>query len=371
MNLYFDNGSTSFPKPAQVSLAIAEYITTCGGTYGRAAYGRVQQATAMTEMCRDNVAEAIGCCEAEKVAFSINATTALNWILKGMAPYQRVWISPLEHNAVMRPLTQLAQTRGIEICMLPALSDGTVDIEKLAALPVTENDIVVINHTSNVNGAIQPMAQIAYWAKINQLRLVLDSTQSLGYTPVFTDAWELYAVAFTGHKGLLGPTGIGGFFSRELLSPLVAGGTGSKSDQYDMPEETPDRYEAGTPNLTGIAGLNAALLHRPEPLHTREDFMSLIDEIASFDGVRVLRAANPAMQSELISFTHTHVQPSTIGNRLFFDNDIEVRTGLHCAPLAHKTLNTFPTGTVRIAASPYHTAADFELLAKAIHHACK
>ena len=369
MNGYFDNGSTSYPKPLTVSAAMSDYLTGCGGTYGRAAYGRVRQATQNVEACRDSVASLMHCAQAEKIAFTLNATAAINTLLKGLKPYATAWVSPLEHNAVMRPLHQLAKQRKTSIAHLPALKDGTIDIDKLHQLPIHPTDIVVVNQVSNVNGVIQPLEELAKWTKQKGIRIVVDASQSLGHTSLDVDDWGIDYVAFTGHKGLLGPTGTGGFYASTLIDTLLEGGTGSNSAYYEMPSELPDRYEPGTPNIIGITGLLAALNNRPTPQHTHSDLIDCMHELSLMPGIRLLKALDSGNQSELFSFTHAKLSPSIIGNRLFEQAEIEVRTGLHCAPLAHQTLGSFPTGSVRIAPSIYHTAEDLAYLLKSIHHA--
>lgn len=369
MNTYFDNASTSFPKPAEVAQQITLYLNTIGGTYGRAAYGRIVTATSLVEQCRDLLAGMLGTKTAHQVAFCTNATTGANVVLKGcgLKASHTVLVSAMEHNAVMRPLHFLSEQSGTlkQYKVLPALPDGTVDLDKLYKQDTAGVHTLVVNHVSNVNGMIQPMNEISAWAREKEIRLVVDASQSLGQVPVEADRWQAAHILFTGHKALLGPTGIGGFWGRTLV-PLVHGGTGSNSDRYDMPEVTPDMYEAGTPNITGIVGLLAALKHRPLPLHTPGDLLDCMNEIEQIPGITLYRANNPASQSELFSFTHQQLTPSALANKLYERHKIEIRSGLHCAPLAHRTLGTFPSGTVRIALSPYHTPHDLVYLIKAI-----
>lgn len=369
MNTYFDNASTSFPKPAQVAEQITWYLNTIGGTYGRAAYGRIVAATSLVEQCRDLLAVMLGTKASEQVVFCANATTGANVVLKGcgLNLSHTVLVSAMEHNAVMRPLHFLSEQPNAlkQYKVLPALQDGTIDLDKLYKQDLDGVHTLIVNHVSNVNGMIQPMNDISAWAKQKGVRLVVDASQSLGQVPVEGDRWHAAHILFTGHKALLGPTGIGGFWGGALV-PLVHGGTGSNSDSYNMPEMAPDSYEAGTPNITGIVGLLAALKHRPAPLHTHSDLLDCMNEIAQIPGITLYRANNQASQSDLFSFTHQQLTPSVLANKLYERHKIEIRSGLHCAPLAHRTLGTFPAGTVRVALAPYHTPDDLVYLIKAI-----
>lgn len=369
MNTYFDNAATSFPKPPEVALRMCRFMNEEGGTYGRAAYPRVQNATAMVEQCRDALASVMGVSVAEHIAFTSNATTAINAVLLGLNLPRgfRIGVSPLEHNAIMRPLYHLGQTTGIEIVVLPHFSDGCIDVGALKTSGMAL-DMLAINHVSNVNGVIQPVEKLAVLARANSWRILLDASQSLGEIPVDAAHWGLDYVAFTGHKALRGPAGTGGFYAKEphLISPTIFGGTGSLSQSYEMPDDLPDRFQAGTPNLVGIAGLLAAIENKPAPMHLRSEFLRLLASLRSIDGCTVYSAIEENRQSELFSFAHQRLSPSEIAQRLQDRHGIDTRAGLHCAPLAHRSIGSFPIGTVRIALSPYHTGEDLEYLLKAV-----
>lgn len=370
MNTYFDNASTSFPKPREVAERISNYLNQEGGTYGRASYERIVRATTQVEACRDALAELLNVNRPETVIFTSGATSAVNALLKGfdLPPGSVIWVSPMEHNAVMRVLQYLKETLEIEVHVLPSLSDGTVNLRKLRKMEMKGNEIVIINHQSNVNGVIQPVKEIAGICNQEYIPTVIDVSQSLGFVPVRVDGWRVNAVFFSGHKGLLGPTGTGGFCCRfpEGLDPYDQGGTGSNSDSYDMPEALPDRYEAGTPNIVGIVGLLAAIEEKPAPAHTKDDLLQLMDGLSRIHGIRLYRALDSERQGEVFSFVSEEMNPSVLAGLLYERHRIEVRSGLHCAPLAHRTLGTFPEGTVRVSPSPYHTPADFEYLIKAV-----
>jgi selenocysteine lyase/cysteine desulfurase len=259
-NRYFDNAATSLPKPAAVGAAVLRYLNEVGGPYGRSAYPRALEVSRTVEALRDRLAAGFGAAKAEALVFMPNATTAINTVLHSL-PREggKVLVSPLEHNAVMRPVAALAARVGVTFELLPAQPDGTIDVSRLAAFLTPEIRLVVVNHQSNGNGVIQPLQQIK--EALGTLPLLVDASQSAGGVPIHVDAWRLDYLAFTGHKGLLGPTGTGGLLLRDpaTVEPLVYGGTGSLSDGYEMPGFVPDRFEAGTGSLAGLFGLLAAL----------------------------------------------------------------------------------------------------------------
>ncbi len=367
MNTYFDNSGTSFPKPPQVAEAIAKYLINGGGTYGRAAYGRAYEATVLVEECRDKLAELMGVSDSSRLSFTANSTTAINTIIKGLSLRgKRVLVSPLEHNAVMRPLKFLEETEGIVIEILHAHPDGVVDLESLNLINRTNIGLVVINHQSNVSGVVQPIADICRWAE--GIPVLIDGSQSVGHIPLHLEQWGVDYFAFTGHKGLLGPTGVGGFYAKtpEKLRPLIHGGTGSASDSFEMPDSMPDRFQAGTPNIVGIVGLLAALNNAPRPLLTYAEVQKAIQYTGSLKGFKVVCALPEHEQGSTFSFTHKSISPSQLARELYDKYGIEVRSGLHCAPAAHRFYSTFPQGSTRIALSPYHLPVDLDFLYSAL-----
>ncbi|MGL5318382.1 MAG: aminotransferase class V-fold PLP-dependent enzyme [Bacteroidales bacterium] len=371
VNRYFDNASTSFPKPGAVAKGITSYLSECGGTYGRAAYRRVFDATSMVERCRDKLGEMAGWSDTEQLFFTPNATVGCNTLLHSF-PFREgdlVFVSPLEHNAVMRPLKELSRRFHFEIGILPHHPDGRIDLTLLKALSRDRVALVIVNHQSNVNGVIQPVAEIGDWCG-DVVEYWIDLSQSLGKTPCHLDEWKADGAFFTGHKSLLGPTGIGGFMCRKAKerTPLIYGGTGSNSDSFEMPDELPDKFEAGTPNMVGIAGLLSALENRPEALHSCADFYELLDKIAQNPKLCIYCAEMKENQGEVFSVVHCELLPSELSVKLYKEWGIETRQGLHCAPLSHQHLGTFPNGTVRFSLSPYHTSADLAELAEILLH---
>jgi cysteine desulfurase family protein len=365
-NGYFDNAATSFPKPKKVGNEILRYLNDIGGPYGRSFYGRAFEVSGVVEDVRFLLSEKFRT-NADNLVFTSNATTAINTVLKGLdLRNKEVLISPLEHNAVMRPLKILEENCGVNIRILPSFNDGFIDINKIESLLSEKTALVIVNHQSNVNGVVQHITQIK--RVIKDIPILVDAAQSAGHVELNIDRDNLDFVAFTGHKGLLGPTGTGGLFIKnpELLCPLIDGGTGSKSESFEMPIFMPDKFEAGTPNIVGIFGMLGALSADVENNHSNGDFCQLINEIRKIEGYSVVCADSLNRQGELFSITSEFTDCSTLGRLLYDKYNIQTRIGLHCAPMAHKFLKTYPHGTLRIAPSVYHTANDFEILVEAL-----
>ncbi len=364
---YFDNAATSFPKPPAVAAAMTRYLDEVGGPYGRSAYSRALEVSRTVEAARDSLAKKIGAGRAENLVFAPNATYAINLVLRGLLTRPgRVLISPLEHNAVMRPLATLGARCGATFEVLPHFSDGRIDPERVAEKVGDDTLLAVINHQSNVNGVIQPIAEIRQ--RLGQVPLMVDASQSLGVLPLRVDDWQLDYLAFTGHKALLGPTGIGGLFLRDAaaMEPLIYGGTGSASEHFAMPDFAPDRFEAGTPNIVGIYGLLAALREPEFCRHSREEYRRFMEELKAVPKLQVLCADSFEQQGEVFSLRHPEVDSALLGQKMFTDYAIETRVGLHCAPLAHRTLGTYPAGALRVGVSRYHQAADFAFFVRAL-----
>ena len=370
---YFDNAATSYPKPAAVAEEITRYLNTVGGPYGRSFYNRALDVSRTVEECRELAAVFLGAGDADRLVFTANATQAINIVVKGLhLEGCDVWISPMEHNAVTRPLKFLEDRGLISIKILPSKAGGLIDTDALPAVDFSRAGLVALCHVSNVTGLIQPVEHITAALRASGCKapVMLDASQSAGHIGIEADAWGLDYVAFTGHKGLLGPTGTGGLYMKDSsgLEPLINGGTGSRSDSWDTPDFLPDRFEAGTPNIAGIFGLGGALNNRPEPHHGRDDFLSLLDAAETIDGIILHAAPSRDMQAEVFSITADRegVTPSDLGMKLYRDFGIETRLGLHCAPLAHRSIGTFPDGTVRISPSDYHSPDDFARLIEAL-----
>lgn len=364
-NLYFDNASTSFPKPQALENAACSYLRR-GGNYGRASYHRAVENVRVVESCRDALGRFIGV-DGDNIVFTKNATEASNVVLSSLGLCgQKVLVSPLEHNAVMRVLHHLGADVEVMEC---ASDDGTINTDWLGdRCAKGDLRLVCVNHISNVNGVVQPLDIVSEIVVNCGAKLFVDASQSVGVCEVVHSDY----IIFTGHKALYGCVGVGGFYARDIESvkSFIFGGTGSNSDSFEMPDFSPDKFEAGTSNIIGIEMLLAALQNRPIANHTREDFLKLLDSIKMIEGITLYCAADRTMQAELFSVTHCSATVSDFAQQLYDKYGFEVRKGLHCAPLAHKTLGTFSEGTVRFSLSAYHTAEDLRYLCSSIEQIC-
>jgi cysteine desulfurase / selenocysteine lyase len=359
--LYFDNAATSFPKPEAVYQAMDNYARQIGGSAGRSAHDAAIGGSRLLFRLRGALAELCGGAD-DRVAFTKNATEALNLALFSLVPQGGVCVhGPLEHNAVMRPLQHLARTRDVRLIEAPGDAQGRIRVEALASIfDETPVDVLVTQHASNVNGVAQDLDALGRVARRHGAAFVVDAAQSAGCLPLAQETMGIDALAVTGHKGLLGPTGIGALLLSEKVAEhiesLLHGGTGSDSESETMPAFLPDRLEGGTLNTFGAAGLLAGveyLLERGVEViaaHEAELRTRLIAGLSAIDGVRVLGdASGPA--TAVVSFT-CGLSPSDLAYLLAQRYGIAVRAGLHCAPRAHAMLGTLPEGAVRLAPGP-------------------
>ena len=376
--IYLDNASTSFPKPPQVAQAMFDYVTGCGCNIGRGGYEGAYQAEETVLRTRQQLCRLFHGPDSRCVAFTKNITESLNVLLKGLLrPGDHVLVSAMEHNAVMRPLTQLTR-RGVTFDRIPCRPDGTLMTERLPGLLRENTRAVVMLHASNVCGTLLPAAEVGTFCRENGLLFLLDTAQTAGAFPIDMEAMGADALAFTGHKGLLGPQGIGGMVIREdfaqQIEPLLSGGTGSVSDTEFMPHFLPDRFESGTMNLPGIAGLNAALAYIQETgldkIYQTE--MALCARFLA--GARTLKNVRIAgidglegrVATVSLDFTQAGLDNAMVSFQLDSEYGIMTRCGMHCAPRAHKTLGTFPQGTVRFAFGHRNTPQEVDTCLEAL-----
>lgn len=362
MNTYFDNAATSFPKPKQVSTAISNCLENIAGSYGRGSSTNNISIAQTFFDTREQLANLFNINDSSKIIFTLNATMAMNTILFGLNLKNRhILISPMEHNCVTRPLNYLQQKGIINYDTLPADTDGFIKINEIKQLIKPNTALVIINHESNINGVVQNLTEIKQ--QIKDIPLLIDASQSAGHFQIDNQILDSNFIVFTGHKALLGPTGIGGFYIKDQnkVSSFIYGGTGSISESLNMPEFTPDKFEAGTPNIIGVYGLNTALHNLPEYINN-QDIYNFIKELKYNTDYKVYSANDFSRQGFVISITHPTKSITDIHNLLQSKYNIISRIGLHCSPLAHQHINTYPTGTIRFSFSAYHRKEDIEFL---------
>ena len=368
MPIYLDNSSTTFPKPPAVVEAIARYLTDCGVNVSRGGYRAAYAAEDLVFSTRERLAALFRAPDCKCVCFTKNVTESLNVLLKGfLRPGDHVLVSSMEHNAVMRPLRQL-EAQGVSFSRVPCRSDGTLIFEAMAGLLQPNTRLVVMSHASNVCGTLLPIAAVGAFCQEHGLRVFVDSAQTAGVFPIDMEAMHIDALAFTGHKGLLGPHGTGALWVREdvKLAPLRQGGTGSASESMFQPRMMPDALESGTLNLPGIAGLRAglreALAHREE---AHAAAVALCDGMrAELQGMPGVRVYTPERAS-LLSFGVAGIASQEVAAALD-GMGIAVRGGLHCAPGVHRFLGTLESGAVRVSPGIYNTKQDAQALLLAV-----
>ncbi len=369
--IYLDNGATSYPKPVSVYEAVEKYMRYGGGSAGRAAHKKAREAMETATLCRIKAAELIGAENPEDIFFVKNATEGLNIILKDMVKAgSRVTVSPLEHNSVMRPLTEA----GAEINVLPLTENGTTQVELLEDIP-ENTSLVVLNHISNVSGAVCNIYRAAELCHRADVPLVVDCSQSAGHFPI--NVKKLGAsVVFPGHKGLFGPQGTGIVYLHKIKpKALCFGGTGSDSESFVQPDILPDYYESGTLNMVGISGLLKGIEYVNANFDAiaekeRELTTLLREELMNMNRIKVV-APKLLEYGAVVSFTADRIDPSEIALLLDERFDIAVRSGLHCAPAAHRAYGTLKGGTVRLSPGPFNTHRDIRATIDAIYSIIK
>ncbi len=369
--IYFDNAATSWPKPAGVAAAVAGFITNSGGNPGRSGHRKAIEAGRVVYSARDAVARLFNAPDPLRVVFGSNVTEALNLALNGvLRPADHVVTSSVEHNSVMRPLRAL-ERRGVEVTVVACARDGTLDPDRIECA-IRENTLmIVLNHASNVAGTILPVTEVGTIARSHQIVFLVDAAQTGGAYPLDMQDANIDLLAFTGHKSLYGPMGTGGLivsdrFDPDRLRPLKRGGTGSNSESEEQPDFLPDMGESGTLNVPGLAGLHAGVrwvLDRGVAAiraHEAALTQRLIDGLRSIDGIIVYGTGDAALQVATVSFNIAGMDPAEVGLRLDDEYGIMCRVGLHCSPAGHKTIGTFPRGTVRFGLGAMNSRAQVD-----------
>ncbi|OFW64102.1 MAG: cysteine desulfurase [Actinobacteria bacterium RBG_16_67_15] len=372
--IYFDQAATSWPKPDSVRRAVEEYFDGAGGNPGRSGHRMSIAAARLVEAARDALAELFAVPDPGRIAFTKNATEALNVAIYGLlSPGDHAVTTSSEHNSVMRPLRHL-EAAGLALTVVPCRPDGTLDAEAVFEAIRPETRLITTVHGSNVTGALTPIERIAAEARRRGIPYLVDAAQTAGAIPIDLTALGIDLLAFTGHKALLGLTGTGGLVVAPGvdLPPLLRGGTGSRSDSEHQPDFMPDVYESGTLNVAGLAGLGAGVRHllgvgiNQVAAHEQ----TLVDRFrtgaAAIPMVRLFGPERPADRCGVVSFNVGSLSSSEVGTLLDRDFDILSRVGLHCAPGAHRTIGTFPGGTVRFGFGLTNTIGEVDAALRAL-----
>ena len=367
--IYLDNAATSFPRPACVARAMSDALTQCGANPGRAGHRLALAAGRIVEGCREDLAAMLGETDASRVAFACNATDALNMAIHGVVRTgDHVVTTLLEHNSVLRPLSELSRSGAITLTIVPPDAQGRIRSQDVAQAMTPRTRLVAMTHMSNVLGAAQDVAEVGMLCRRRGVLLLVDCAQTAGHLPLTPRTWGAALLAMPGHKGLLGPHGTGALWVREdvQLAPLRQGGTGSASESMFQPRMMPDALESGTLNLPGIAGLRAgmreALAHREEAHAAAVALCSgMRAELLDLPGVRVYTPEG----ASLVSFNVEGIASQEVAAALD-GMGIAVRGGLHCAPGVHRFLGTLESGAVRVSPGIYNTKQDAQALLMAV-----
>ena len=359
--IYLDNAATSFPKAPGLGKVMADYIENGVINPNRTESALSYRAFDISYALREHISSLYNYPHPECIAFTRNITEALNWLIKGtLTREDHVIVSSNEHNAVMRPLRQI----GINCSLIPSSSRGYNNYSTLSSLIRPNTRAIIINAAGNVSGAVQDLEAPAEFAHKHNLMFIIDSAQASPFINIDMDKLNASAVAFTGHKGLLGPQGIGGAIIRKELAfsldPLISGGTGSRSDSEEVPKLLPDRLNPGTENMPGIIGLEHSLSYISNnfsSLYKNEKEMTemLIEGLYKINGIRLFGAGLDEKRTNVVSIETEGIDEAEVSALLLDRAGIETRVGLHCSPSSHKTLGTFPRGTLRFSPGPFTT----------------
>lgn len=374
--VYLDNAATSYPKAPGVASAMADYVEKVGATINRSSYASAQEAGLVTLSLRERLCRLFNHPDPTHAVLTPGATAGLNMVIKGLLrPGDHCLVSSMEHNAVMRPLVQL-EREGVVFERIPCDAQGCLRLEALPGMIKLNTRLVVMAHGSNVCGTVQDAEAVGKICRERGVPFALDAAQTAGHIEVDFERFGLSALVVPGHKGLLGPQGIGALlldadFARRL-TPLVAGGTGSASDSEELPGWMPDRFESGTPNMPGVYGWEAALgwLENTgiKTLENHEKTLSkrFMEGIYGLKNVKLYGATVPEGRTGVFSVGFLNCDNAEAAWRLEREFGILTRCGLHCAPSAHKTLGSFPEGSVRFSTGWANTEADIDAALSAI-----
>jgi cysteine desulfurase family protein len=373
--IYLDNAATSWPKPEAVYQTMDAFLREKGANPGRSGHDMAVAAEKVVEETRVLLARLLNAADEKDVIFTLNCTDSLNLAVKGLLrPGDHLITSSIGHNSLTRPLRKL-ERQGVRVTRLvPCPEEGFVSSRDIEQAVGPNTRLIAMTHASNVSGVVQPIAEFGEVAGRHDLVLLVDAAQTVGALPIDVQAANVDLLAFPGHKGLLGPPGTGGLYmsKRVELEPIREGGTGTSSESEEQPSGRPHMYESGTQNTVGIAGLGAGIRYLMSrtladiQVHKKTLLDRLLDGLASIPGVTVYGPRDRTRRLSVISFNVEGWSPDEMGAILDQAFDIKVRTGLHCAPAAHKVLGTYPHGSVRVSVSCFNTLAEIDFLLNAV-----
>lgn len=372
--IYLDNAATSFPKPPQVVDAVAHYLNEIGGNPGRAAHAQAREASRIVDRTRRSLATLLGNVEPSCILCTPSTTVALNLAFKGLLhPGDHVVTTSMEHNSVMRPLHGM-QKLGVSHSQIPCSPSGELDPAEIPPLIRPQTRLIALVHASNVTGNLMPVTEVGEMAREHGILLLVDAAQTMGRIAIEPQESHIDLLAGPGHKGLLGPMGTGFLYVRPglQLEPLWEGGTGTYSESMEQPKTWPERFESGTLNAPGLAGL-AAGIDEIQSLgleaiaaHEQSLIESLAAGLSQLSDIILYGPPDKTLCTGTLSFNVQKLDSSEVAHILDTGYSIAVRAGLHCAPAAHRTINTFPHGTVRVSVGPYNTQEDINTLIEAM-----
>jgi len=374
--IYLDNAATSWPKPEAVYQAMDNFMRYIGASPGRSAHRLSIEAGRIIYETRESLAQLFGTDDPMHIIFTSNATEALNLALRGILhPGDHVITSSMEHNSVMRPLRAM-ERKGVEITKMNCTPEGFLDPQDIERAIEPNTKLITLNHASNVVGTILPVAEVGQIARHHDVLFMVDAAQTVGCYPIDVETMNIDLLAFSGHKGLYGPQGVGGLYLRkgmeQRIEPLTYGGTGSHSEYEYQPDFLPDKYESGTPNTVGLAGLGAGvrfvLSQGVSSMQRKEETLTqlLLQGLKAIPRVTVYGDSDTRRQVAVVSFNISGLTPSEVAMQLEEGYQIMCRAGLHCSPAAHKTMGTFPQGTIRLSPGHFTSPEDIEITLEAV-----
>ena len=370
MEIYLDNASTTFPKPKIVADSIYNYLVNIGGNANRGNYSNSLEGDKELFLAREKICNFFDFDKVSNVIFTNNVTSSLNILIRGLAKEGSHFISStMDHNSTLRPLFDCKDNNGIELSLVEGDTKGFIDIAKLSELIQPNTRAIILSHGSNVTGSIQNLEAVGALCKKNNIFFIIDSAQTAGSIKIDMQKLNANAIAFTGHKSLLGPRGIGGFIIDDSINsectPLISGGTGSLSHLLHQPDFLPDKFESGTLNMPGIIGLSRAIDFINEvsldEIHNKLYLLrkKLIDGLLNINGITVYGDITCQKSTTCVSINYKDYDPAELSFYLS-ENGIKTRSGLHCAPLAHKSIGTFPGGTTRLSVGYFNTEEEID-----------